>query len=161
MRAACLALAALFVVRDAAAAAITGAPLQTGVIRGVVIELDLPEGVVVVQTPSAIVSLLATPPELAALRPGELVALPFAAYADARWITAGDAPFSGAYAYHGTRTGPIVALDKRLGGVALPDASFRIDPDALEGFVPGQLVRVSYVVVGDVAWATAIAFVEK
>jgi len=151
-------------VRDAAA---------SGFIQGVVSGLSYPNGIVTVNSGNLRVSLHGTPGQLASLKRGDSVSLPYSSYAGVLWLgpqfaesvggTQGSLTGAQAtlgFAQSGVVSGVVQGIDKARGQLVIsgPQGTqrFLAHPETIEALVPGEFINLAYMQVGGVPWLDSV-----
>lgn len=125
--------------------------------RGEVQALAFGAGELTIASGGGTTTLNATPDVLRALSPGEAVALPYRSFAGVPWVerARGDR-WAGTWSVTGTLTGPVDAMRRARGAVAIGGRWLRAHPLLLAGVVPGERVTVAFVRVGGVDWVASL-----
>lgn len=129
-----------------------------GLIRGTVIHVMLPQGIIVVRSGRNLETLMATPSQLAGLNQGDRLRLPYVSYEGALWLSPqfGQAQFWNEYGQQTRLRGTIQRINLARGVVVIDNQRFRAHPAELEQLSQGELVSVRAVRVGQVTWVTSL-----
>ncbi len=133
-----------------------GQPFTQGVVRGTVQNVGLQQGLVAIQSGGNVVTLHATPSELANLNPGDTVALQYASYGGQPWVMPSGAQGTASYGSTAQLTGTVDAVDQNAGIIAVRGTRLRAHPQQVQNVVPGQYVTVTYANVQSTPWVAQI-----
>jgi hypothetical protein len=146
----------------------------TGVVQGIVQQVNWQAGMVSVLSGLNRVTLHGTPSQLASLKRGDNVSLPYNSYAGILWLTTqfgpgnvigaestiGGVPANLGFAQTGVMVGVVDNINKAEGLVYVSGATgrarFLAHPQVIEQLVPGEYVNLSYIQVGRVPWLSSI-----
>lgn len=135
-----------------------------GTVQGAVDALDWGRGLIQVTTSSGPLVLNASPDQLAALSPGDLVRLEYEDLAGHPWVASAhgvSAPADATLAVTGTLRGAVTAVDKASGVIVVEGRPLRAHPAQLVGVLPGHLVEVVFGEVQGVPWLLQVESIAR
>lgn len=146
----------------AAAGAIAGRQQQQGLqqpavegqVRGTVQQVDVAEGMLVIDAQGQRVRLRAQPSDIAELNQGDSVTLPFASFGEAQWVMSEGGGQEMTQMFRGTQRvqGVVSNVDKDNGTITIEGQEISGHPQQLAQVMPGQSVTVQIAQVENTPW---------